>query len=87
MVEVVPPHYQISGIMVNPLVIPLAAGRSSLVSIKYHSKFREFNAFALEEIFKPKAIDGTDAVPKGMVARNKKLAERLEKKKAEQATA
>lgn len=46
--------------MVNPLVIPLAAGRSSLVSIKYISKFREFTAAALEEIYKPKTVDGIE---------------------------
>lgn len=67
--------------MINPLVIPLAAGRSSLVSVKYHSKFREFNALTLEELYKPKGSDGSEALPKGMVARNKKLADRLEKKK------
>ena len=37
LMEVVPPNYSISGILVNPLVIPLQAGRSSLLSIKYHS--------------------------------------------------
>lgn len=58
MIEVVPPNFQVSGILVNPLVVPLAAGRSTLVSIKFHSKFREFNASSLEEIFKPKAIEG-----------------------------
>ena len=86
MIETVPPHYHVSGIMVNPLVVPLAAGRSALVSIKFHSKFRDFTAAALEEIYKPKSIDGQEAVPKGMV-RNKKLAERLEKKKKEQSEA
>jgi hypothetical protein len=84
MIEVVPPNFQLSGLLVNPLVVPLAGGRSTLVSFKYHSKFREFNAYTLEELFRPKAADGSDLVPKGMVARNKKLADRLETKKKEQ---
>ena len=65
------------------MVVPLSAGRSTLLSVKYHSKFREFSAAALEDLYKPKIADGSE-VPKGMVARNKKLAERLEKKKKEQ---
>lgn len=52
--EVVPPNYSISGLIVNPLVVPLQAGRSSLLSIKYLSKFREFTASALEDMYKPK---------------------------------
>jgi len=81
--EVVPPNYQISGIMVNPLVIPLQGGRSTLLSIKYHSKFRDFTASALEDLYKPKlGLDGKEQ-PRGMVARNRKLAERIEKKMKE----
>jgi hypothetical protein len=36
-------------------------------------------------MYKPKLIgkDGEELIPKGMVARNRKLAERLEKKKKE----
>lgn len=69
--------------MVNPLVIPLGEGKSSLVSIKYHSLFRTLTAASLEDLYKPKFNELTD-VPKGMVARNKKLADRLEKKKKDQ---
>jgi len=54
MTEVVPPNLTLSGILVNPLVVPLAAGRSALVSVKYHSKFRDFNAVTLDELYKPK---------------------------------
>lgn len=41
LVEVVPPHPEISGLMVNPLVKPLDGGKSTLVSIKYSSLFRD----------------------------------------------
>lgn len=54
MLEVVCPNYQLCGLMINPLVIPLAGGRSSLLSIKYHSKFREFTPFVLQDLYKPK---------------------------------
>jgi hypothetical protein len=37
LIEAVPPNMKLSGLIVNPLVIPLAAGRSSLMSIKYIS--------------------------------------------------
>jgi hypothetical protein len=73
--------------MVNPLVIPMAPGRQSLVSIKYVSGFRDLTAATLNGIHvpKPKAPDGEndDGMPRGLVNRNKKLAERLEKKKNE----
>lgn len=89
LMELVPPNFQISGLIVNPLVVPLQAGRSSLVSIKFHSNFRDFSAQALEDMYKPKLIgkDGEELIPKGMVARNRKIAERLEKKKKEQDSA
>jgi hypothetical protein len=83
MMEVVPPNFYLSGLLVNPLVVPLSAGRSTLLSVKYHSEFRDFNAAALEDLYKPKFNEGAE-IPKGMVARNRKLAERLEKKKKEQ---
>lgn len=80
MVEVVPPNPQLSGILVNPLVVPLQADRSALVSFKYLSKFRDFTPYTLEDLYKPKENEGGD-IPRGMVARNKKIAERLEQKK------
>lgn len=64
--------------------MPLSAGRSTLLSVKYHSKFRDLTAAVLEDLYKPKPNpDGTDGLPKGMVARNRKLAERIEKKNKE----
>lgn len=73
--------------MVNPLVVPLAAGRSTLLSVKYHSKFRDLTAAVLEDLFKPKIGGEGDTLPKGMVARNRKLAERIEKKNKEKSEA
>lgn len=84
--EVVPPNYQLSGIMVNPLVIPMAPGKQALVSIRYHANFRDLTAVNLNNQHKPKAIDGgenSQGLPTGLAPRNKKLAERLEKKKTE----
>ena len=37
MVELVPPNFKLSGLIVNPLVAPLAGGKSTLVSVKYVS--------------------------------------------------
>lgn len=84
--EVVPPNYQLSGIMVNPLVIPMAPGKQALISIKYHANFRDLTAATMNNIHKPKTIDGgenANGMPVGLAPRNKKLAERLEKKKAD----
>jgi hypothetical protein len=60
MVEAVPPNLTLCGLIVNPLVIPLGAGKSSLMSFKFNSKFRDFNAQTLDELFLPKEIDGSD---------------------------
>lgn len=40
-IEVVPPKNSISGLTVNPLVKPIEAGKSTLVSIKFDSRFRD----------------------------------------------
>ena len=69
--EIVPPHPDISGLIVNPLVVPLNPGLATLVSIKYMSKFRDFNHQAMEDMFKPKYEEGS--MPAGMVVKNKKL--------------
>lgn len=86
--EVVPPNFQYSGIMVNPLVISMAPGRQALVSIKYTAGFRDLTAAQMNNIKNPKGINGgegenADGMPKGLVQKNKKILERLEKKKAE----
>lgn len=86
MAELVPPNYNLSGIMVNPQVIPMAPGKQALVSIKYHANFRDLTAAGLNNIHKPKPVEGGEnasGMPQGLAPRNKKLAERLEKKKAD----
>lgn len=40
-VEVVPPMQNLSGLTVNPLVKPMEAGKSTLVSVKFDSRFRD----------------------------------------------
>jgi hypothetical protein len=85
--EVVPPNFKYSGIMVNPLVISMAPGRQALVSIKYTAGFRDLTAALMNGGSKNASsmIDGenADGMPKGLVQKNKKILERLEKKKAE----
>ena len=40
-IEVVPPLNAVSGLTVNPLVKPIEAGKSTLVSVKFDSLFRD----------------------------------------------
>jgi hypothetical protein len=88
LVELVPPNFQLSGVVVNPSVIPMSTGRTALLSIRYTAGFRDLTAAKLSNIHKPQGSkveaqsEGDDGMPRGLV-RNKKLAERLEKKKAE----
>lgn len=79
-VELVPPNPQLCGLMVNPLVKELPAGKATLVSIKYTSQFRDLTNKTLTEINQAK---GKMDVPPGMVKVNKKLQARLEAKKGE----
>lgn len=51
--EVVPPNPKVSGIIVNPLVKPLPANRSTLVSIRYESAFRDLDYWSMKDLFKP----------------------------------
>ena len=87
MVELVPPNPRLSGLVVNPLVKTLAAGSSTLVSVKYNSKFRDLTYQSLQDVDKPE--DGADAgqPAPGLVTRNKKLAERVAAKKSQAAEA
>lgn len=41
MIEVVPPNIRLSGLLVNPLVNVVKQGGSSLVSLRFNSKFRD----------------------------------------------
>jgi len=81
MIECVPPHLKLSGLLVNPLVNTLKAGSGALVSIKYSSMFRDLTFAALDAIKNPPIdYNNLGGVP-GLVAVNKKLAERLAAKK------
>lgn len=82
-IEVVPPNAKLSGLTVNPLVKPVGAGRSTLISLKYQSHFRDLTHSSLKDALYPEIKD--DGPPKGMVATNKKLAARLLKQKNESA--
>lgn len=48
MIEICPPNGKLSGIVVNPLVKNIAAGQSTLVSVKYNSLFRDLTNASLE---------------------------------------
>lgn len=81
-VEIVPPNNQVCGLMVNPLVTDLKAGRSSLICIRYNSAFRDLTLKKMEELFKPK--ESMDNKP-GMGVRNKKLEEKIKREREEAA--
>lgn len=80
--EVVPPNPKVSGIIVNPLVKPLPANRSTLVSIRYESAFRDLGYWTMKDLNKPQE---EETAPKGLIqgARNKKLEARIKANKAE----
>lgn len=52
MVELLPPKPQLSGIVLTPVVMQIPPQKSSLISIKYKSLFREFNAQTIEKLKK-----------------------------------
>jgi hypothetical protein len=87
-VELVPPHSKLCGIVVNPLVKTIPAGTSTLVSLKYSSLFRDLTHAALEASKKPMGsgdddkVGGVD-VPVGMVTKNRKIEAFLAARKAE----
>jgi hypothetical protein len=51
--EVVPPKPSVSGIIVNPLFKPLPANKSTLVSIKYESAFRDLTYWTMQDMEPP----------------------------------
>ena len=65
-----------SGLTVNPLVKPIEGGKSTLISIKYNSEFRDLTYTKMQEIIKP-AQNASKAT--GMItgAKNKRLAEKI----------
>ena len=78
----VPPLKEVSGLTVNPLVKPIEGGKSTLISIKYNSEFRDLTYTKMNEIIKP-AMDSQ--IANGMVkeVKNKKLAEKIKKMQEE----
>lgn len=79
--ELVPPHYAVSGLTVNPLVKSLEAGRSTLVSIRYDSKFRDADYKMMQQIMAPETAETKNT---GLVNfRNKRLEEKIKKDKLE----
>lgn len=80
-VEVVPPLNKVSGLLINPLVKELEAGRSTLVSVRYDSKFRDIDYKLGQSIMAQEIGEGNNT---GLVqTRNKRLEERLKKEKQE----
>ena len=79
----VPPNTKLSGLTVNPLVKKLQAGQSTLVSVKYTSKFRDLTSQALQnkDVREDEAATEEGKAPAGSTTKNKKLAEKLAKKK------
>ena len=81
MIEICPPSAKLSGIVVNPLVKNIAAGQSTLVSVKYNSLFRDLTNASLENAKKGTSDDKTVGAPAGMVTKNKKIEAFLKSRK------
>ena len=80
-IEVVPPLNALSGLTVNPLVKPIDAGKSTLVSIKFDSKFRDLTYSSYEALMAPKKNEEVKNTGLVKAGRNKKLEEKLKKQK------
>ena len=74
-IECVPPLGSLSGLVVNPLVQPVQAGKSTLVSIKYNSDFRDMTYKFMHDEVKPSNEPKNEGLLKGI--KNKRLAERI----------
>lgn len=81
--EAVPPPKDLSGVTVNPLVKPIEAGKSTLVSVKFDSKFRDLTYWSYNEFLKPKEVVESKAIGIAKLGRNKKLEEKIKKQKEE----
>jgi len=75
--EMVPPSRELSGLTVNPLVKPIEAGKSTLVSVKFDSKFRDLTYSRYEEFTAPKKSQELKATGLAKTGRNKKLEEKI----------
>jgi len=74
------------GLTVNPLVKPIEAGKSTLVSIKFDSKFRDLTYSSYESITAPQMAMETKATGIAKTGRNKKLEDKMRKQKDNKAT-
>ena len=74
-VECVPPIGDLSGLTVNPLVQPIQGGKSTLVSIKYSSDFRDLTYKMMNDVINPANEPKNEGLLKGL--KNKKLAEKI----------
>lgn len=87
-IEVVPPMNAMSGLTVNPLVKPIEAGKSTLVSIKYDSKFRDLTYQTHADMMAPKNdIGEVKATGLAKAGRNKRLEEKIKRQKEERENA
>ena len=77
--EAVPPMNTLSGLTVNPLVQPIEAGKSTLVSVKFDSKFRDLTYQSYEDIMAPVKTLSTKSTGIAKAGRNKKLEEKIRK--------
>ena len=82
-IEVVPPVKGVSGLTVNPLVKPIEAGKSTLVSVKFDSLFRDLTYKTHADLFAPKEAEKASALGIAKTGRNKRLEEKLRKQKEE----
>ena len=85
--EVVPPMTACSGLTVNPLVKPIEAGKSTLVSVKFDSLFRDLTYFKHQEIFAPKVIEEVKTTGLAKAGRNKRLEEKIKQRREEKEAA
>jgi len=82
-IEAVPPLNVISGLTVNPLVQKIDGGKSTLVSIKYNSAFRDLTYHSMNDLVKPLLEPKNQDLLKGV--KNKLLEEKIQKLKDERA--
>ena len=86
-VEVVPPMKGVSGLTVNPLVKPIEAGKSTLVSVKFDSAFRDLTYKSHADLTAPLLSEVPSATGLAKTGRNKRLEEKIKKQKEEREAA
>lgn len=74
-IEAVPPLNVVSGLTVNPLVQKIDGGKSTLVSIKYNSAFRDLDYYAMKDKVQPLLAPKNQDLLKGV--KNKLLEKKI----------